>query len=77
MPIFITCLKGPPVFISTSAEQVGTLAQAQKTILILRQETPKLCPRDTPPIAYEPPRAIRALRGGGCRFVNAPGTGRQ
>jgi transformation/transcription domain-associated protein len=28
MPIFITCLNGPPVFISTSAEQVSTLVQA-------------------------------------------------
>ena len=28
MPIFLTCLKGPPVFISTSAEQVGSLHRA-------------------------------------------------
>lgn len=58
MPIFITCLQGPPVFISTSAEQVGALIQAHRLPLISFPETPKLCPRNPAPAAYESPRSL-------------------
>jgi transformation/transcription domain-associated protein len=39
MPIFIACLKGPPVFISTSAEQVGVIVQTHRQMLISYPET--------------------------------------
>jgi hypothetical protein len=73
MPIFIACLKGPPVFVSTSAEQVGALVQACKKILTFSPETPELRSRNPAPAAYKPPRALRTIRRGGCGFVDAPG----
>jgi hypothetical protein len=72
MPIFIACLKGPPVFVSTSAEQVGTLVQAREKILIFSPETSKLRSRNPAQAAYEPPRALRTICRGGYRFVDAP-----
>jgi transformation/transcription domain-associated protein len=73
MPIFINCLKGPPVFTSTSPEQVSTTVLVDKNMLISGPETPELRPRNPAPPAYEPPRTLRTVCRGGCGAFDEPG----
>ena len=55
VPIFINCLNGPPVFVSTSAEQVRISAAIYIRILTwVALETAELRSRDPPPSPYKP-----------------------
>jgi hypothetical protein len=74
VPIFINCLNGPPVFVSTSAEQVRISLGLYSRILIYGAiETAQLRSRDPPPPTHKPARALRAICGGSCRPVNKLG----
>jgi len=55
VPIFINCLKGPPVFISTSAEQVRSFGLVMYRDLTKAAEITELYPRNPPPFANKPP----------------------
>jgi hypothetical protein len=75
VPIFVQCLKGPPVFISTSAEQVYTRTFNMTNESDLLIETAELCPRNSPPSAFNPSRVFRTIRRGNRGSIDGIGTG--
>lgn len=68
VPIFINCLKGPPVFISTSGEQVKVLLLRESFMLTYYLETTKLCARDPASSADKSSRSLRTI----CRRSGGP-----
>jgi hypothetical protein len=58
IPIFKNILNGPPVFISTSAEQVRTPRRLKVQSLIVGIETAKLCSRNNSSPTNEPSRSL-------------------